>query len=103
MKYRCADRPLEVHIDAEQSDSQWEFSVSDNGSGLVEDETGSVFTMFYRGSSSEGRPGTGIGLAICKKLVEAHGGRIWAEPRDHGGTVVRFTLPAAGGDAGTQN
>src|SRR5436305_3865347 len=46
VKYRCADRPLEVHIDAEQSDSQWEFSVSDNGSGLVEDETGSVFTMF---------------------------------------------------------
>ena len=100
MKYRCAERALEVDIGAERRDDHWLFSVTDNGAGVVSDEAGSVFTMFYRGSSAEGRPGTGIGLAICKKVIEAHGGRIWAEPRDHGGTIVRFTLPAKDGGAG---
>lgn len=99
VKYRSVDRPLEVTIDAERRADQWEFAVKDNGSGLVPDEAGSLFTMFYRGSSAQGRPGTGIGLAICKKVVEGHGGRIWAEPRDDGGTVFRFTLPADNGDA----
>jgi len=99
VKYRCAERALEVDIGAERRDDHWLFSVTDNGAGVVSDEAGSVFTMFYRGSSSEGRPGTGIGLAICKKVIEAHGGRIWAEPRDDGGTVVRFTLPAKDGGA----
>jgi len=103
VKYRRADRPLEVDIGAEQNGSHWMFTVADNGSGLVDDETGSVFTMFYRGSSAQGQPGTGIGLAICKKVVEAHGGSIWAEPRQQGGTVVHFTLPAANSDSGTQN
>src|SRR5947207_8230165 len=98
VKYRCGDRVLEVGIDVERRDDAWLFSVTDNGAGVVPDEAGSVFTMFYRGRSAEGRPGTGIGLAICKKVVEGHGGRIWAEPRDDGGTVVRFTLPALDGD-----
>jgi len=99
VKYRCDDRPLEVDIGAEREADQWMFSVADNGSGVLSDEVASVFTMFYRGSSAHRRPGTGIGLAICKKVVEGHGGRIWAEPRDHGGTIVRFTLPAADGGA----
>src|SRR5437868_8759743 len=100
VKYRCAARVAEVDIDAEHRDDAWLFSVTDNGAGVVPDEAGSVFTMFYRGRSAEGRPGTGIGLAICKKVVEGHGGRIWAEPRDDGGTVVRVTLPALDGDGG---
>jgi light-regulated signal transduction histidine kinase (bacteriophytochrome) len=99
VKYRDTGRPLEVDIGAQRQAGEWEFSVTDNGAGLVADETGSVFTMFYRGSSAQGRPGSGIGLAICKKVVEGHGGRIWAEPRNDGGTVVRFTLPAVNGDA----
>jgi len=103
VKYRRADRPLEVDIGAEQNGSHWMFTVADNGSGLVDDETGSVFTMFYRGSSAQGQPGTGIGLAICKKVVDAHGGSILAEPRQQGGTVVHFTLPAVNSDSGTQN
>jgi two-component system, sensor histidine kinase and response regulator len=100
VKYRSADRPLEVGIGAEQVAKQWEFSVADNGAGLAPDEAGSVFTMFYRGSSTQGRPGSGIGLAICKKVIEAHGGQIWAEPREGAGTVVHFTLPAVTGDRG---
>jgi two-component system sensor histidine kinase/response regulator len=101
VKYRAADRPLEVDIGAERHADRWEFSVTDNGAGLGPDEARSVFTMFYRGSNAQGRPGTGIGLAICKKVVEGHGGQIWAEPRDGEGigTVVRFTLPATSGDA----
>jgi len=99
VKYRSDERPLHVDIGAERESDHWMFSVVDNGSGLASDEAGSVFTMFYRGSSAQGRPGTGIGLAICKKVVEGHGGRIWAEPGDGGGTVVRFTLPAADGGA----
>jgi two-component system sensor histidine kinase/response regulator len=102
VKYRCPERALEVDIGAERRDDDWVFSVADNGAGVVSDEAGSVFTMFYRGSSAQGRPGTGIGLAICKKVVEGHGGRIWAEPRDDGGTVMRFTLPALDGDGGGQ-
>ena len=93
VKYRAADRPVEVSIAAQQLNGEWEFSVVDNGAGVSSDEAGSVFAMFYRGSSAQGRPGTGLGLAICKKVVEGHGGQIWAEPRDDGGTVVRFTLP----------
>jgi light-regulated signal transduction histidine kinase (bacteriophytochrome) len=98
VKYRSPDRPLEVGIVAVRCSSGWQFSVTDNGAGLGSDEAGSVFTMFYRGSSASGQPGSGIGLAICKKVVEGHGGHIWAEPRDDGGTVVHFTLPATNGD-----
>ncbi len=100
VKYRSSDRPLEVDIAAEPCSSGWEFSVTDNGAGLGLDEAGSVFTMFYRGTSAQGRPGSGIGLAICKKVVEGHGGHIWAEPRDDGGMVVHFTLPATNGEVG---
>jgi signal transduction histidine kinase len=98
VKYRAADRPLEVKIEAERSADYWEFTVADTGAGLAPNEANSVFTMFYRGNSAHDRPGTGIGLAICKKVVEGHGGRISAEPREDGGTVVRFTLPAANGE-----
>lgn len=103
VKYRRADRPLEVAIDAEQDGDHWRFAVADNGSGVAPDDAGAMFDRFYRGASSSGRPGTGLGLAICKKVVEGHGGRIWAEPAPDGGTIVRFTLPAVDGASKPQN
>jgi signal transduction histidine kinase len=103
VKYRHADRPLEVTIDAEQDGDHWQFAVADNGSGLAPDEAGAMFDRFYRGASTSGRPGTGLGLAICKKVVEGHGGQIWAEPTADGGSVVRFTLPAVDTVSKAQN
>jgi signal transduction histidine kinase len=93
VKYRHPNRRLAVDVDAERSPDGWMFSVRDNGLGLAGDEVAALFTMFQRGSGAEGRPGSGIGLAICKKVVEGHGGRIWAEEAGGGGTVVHFTLP----------
>ena len=103
VKYRHAERPLEVTIDADQDGDHWRFAVTDNGSGLAPDEADAMFDRFYRGASASGRPGTGLGLAICKKVVEGHGGKIWAEPAPDGGTVVRFTLPAVDALSKTQN
>ncbi len=68
-------------------------SVADNGKGIPVDELERVFDKFYRASQNVGMPGTGLGLSICKGIVEAHGGRIWAERREGGGTRVTFTLP----------
>ena len=70
--------------------------MTDNGLGLPEDELSrDLFTMFRRGAVATRQPGSGIGLAICKKIVEGHGGRIWAEPAEGGGAAFRFTIPAA--------
>ena len=77
-----------------------ELAVRDDGPGIPADELPRVFDRFSRGSRSTGVPGAGIGLAICKGLVEAHGGRIWAESREGEGTTVRLTLPLAPPEGG---
>ena len=95
-KYRRGDQPLEVRVESERLGPVWVFSVTDNGLGLPEDELSrDLFTMFRRGAVATRQPGSGIGLAICKKIVEGHGGRIWAEPAEGGGAAFRFTIPAA--------
>jgi two-component system sensor histidine kinase KdpD len=73
-----------------------EVSVADRGPGLAPGDEQRVFDKFYRGGADSGRGNVGLGLAICKGMVEAHGGRIWAENHPEGGAVFRFTLPLDG-------
>jgi two-component system sensor histidine kinase KdpD len=69
--------------------------VADRGPGLDAEDVDRIFEKFYRGKRPTGR-GVGLGLAICRGFVEAHGGRIWAENRSGGGAVFRFTIPITG-------
>ena len=82
-----------VRVSAERHDGQWRIAVDDNGIGIEPDQTERIFGMFQRLHSRDAFPGTGIGLAIARKVVEGHGGRIWAEARPEGGTRMAFTLP----------
>ncbi|MEO5338180.1 MAG: ATP-binding protein [Magnetospirillum sp. WYHS-4] len=83
-----------IAVRAEEANGEWIFSVADNGIGLA-DSNQDVFAIFRRLHTAHAYPGTGIGLAVCKRIVERHGGRIWAEANPGGGSVFRFTLPAA--------
>jgi len=89
-----AEQPPRVLVSATPLDADWSFAVCDNGIGLGHDPA--IFEMFARGSRAAEREGHGIGLATCRRIVEGHGGRIWAEPNRDGGSTFRFTLPAAG-------
>ena len=93
IKYR-GTRPTQIHVSAKQNDDQWIFSVRDNGLGIDEKYFERIFGMFQRLHKREEFEGTGIGLAICRKIVERHGGRITVESRLGDGSTFRFTLPA---------
>jgi signal transduction histidine kinase len=71
----------------------WLFSVADNGIGVDTAQSERIFEAFEREKPRRGDDGTGTGLAICKRVVERHAGRIWVEPRPGGGSVFSFTLP----------
>ncbi len=82
----------QVRIGAEDQGLAWCVSVADNGIGVPEEDRERIFEMFQRLPDRDAYPGTGIGLAICKRVAELHGGRIWVEPAPHGGSVFRFSL-----------
>jgi light-regulated signal transduction histidine kinase (bacteriophytochrome) len=82
-----------VRIDASRSPGETCFSVTDNGAGIAQNEAPKVFDLFQRLHTADSGSGTGSGLAICKRIVERHGGRIWVEESPAGGTCIRFTLP----------
>ena len=93
VKFRTGDSPR-VEVAAERGDGEWVFTVRDNGIGIDARYAEHVFTIFQRLHSQEEYPGTGIGLAVCRKIVERHGGRIWVESGRGGGSAFRFTIPA---------
>jgi len=82
-----------VEVDALREETGWRFSVRDRGIGLPQEQLNQLFELFERGRSPGRAPGAGIGLAVCKRIIDEHGGRIWCNPRPGGGAEFHFTLP----------
>jgi signal transduction histidine kinase len=101
IKFRGSE-PARITLSAEQSGGEWVFAVSDNGIGLEQRFADRIFEVFQRLHGREEYPGTGIGLAICKKIVGRHGGRIWVESQPGEGACFRFTIRSGQGDQNEQ-
>jgi PAS domain S-box-containing protein len=95
LKFTSPGRAPEIEVSAAPAGPGWVFTVADNGIGFDEAHAERIFRMFQRLHGRDEYPGTGVGLAIARKVVERHGGRIWAEPRPEGGARFRFELPEA--------
>jgi signal transduction histidine kinase len=93
VKFRRPGVPPEIEIEAWPLETEWVIAVRDNGIGIDPRFKERMFAIFQRLHPRHEYPGTGVGLAICRKIVELHGGRIWAEPRGSGGSTLLFTLP----------
>ncbi len=97
------DEPPRIHVSARREDGGWRVSVADSGVGIEPAAAERVFGLFQRQEGSQETPGHGIGLAVCRRIVSGHGGRIWVESRPGAGAIFHFTLPdrdAPGADGG---
>jgi signal transduction histidine kinase len=95
IKFAAKDRRPKVAVSARRIGPQWEFTVADNGVGIPPEYAARVFEIFERVDRDERTPGTGIGLAICTRIVDRHQGRIWVEPPSGEGCTIHFTLLAS--------
>ncbi len=93
IKYRKPDQAPKVHIAAKQKGAEWVISIRDNGIGFDPKYASTIFEPFKRLHTAEEYPGTGVGLAICRRIIQAQRGRIWAESQPGAGTTFFFTLP----------
>jgi chemotaxis family two-component system sensor kinase Cph1 len=103
IKFRRADVPPRIHIGVERTEDSWRFTVQDNGIGLDPQFGDRIFVIFQRLHTRDEYPGSGMGLAICKKIVECHRGQIWVESALGEGANFCFTLPVGGLDASHAN
>lgn len=101
LKYRSG-APVDIRVRAEQEDGAWMFSVEDNGIGIPADYHETIFSPFKRLHGREYQ-GSGVGLAICRRVVERHGGRIWVESSPGQGATFRFTIAAVSSDASAES
>ncbi len=92
IKYRAKDASPKIHIACVQKNDAYEFSVSDNGIGIAPPYRETIFGLFKRLHTTQEYPGTGIGLAICQRIVEQYNGRIWVESELNKGSIFRFTI-----------
>jgi signal transduction histidine kinase len=93
LKYRRPNVPPRVHVSAEQRDLEWIIRISDNGIGFPPDQADVIFEPFKRLHSSRQYPGSGIGLAACKRIIEGFGGRIGADSSPGNGATFWFSVP----------
>ena len=91
IKFRGKDPPR-VHVSAQDHGREWVFAIKDNGIGIEPQHAKRVFVIFQRLHTQEEYPGTGIGLTVCKRIVERHGGKIWVESEPGNGATFFFTI-----------